>query len=1402
MKNMHMAGRESRWWRWTIPLVLAVVLGGGIWTAERRAELVDQELRAGLLSQARSIARAISPESVKALTFTEADLHNPEYQRLCQQLAAYLPAANCMGIYTQTSRADRILFGPETYTPGDPMSSAPGTVYEEPTEANIRLFSEGNAFTQGPYTDEYGTFISAFAPVLDPRTGGVLMAVGLDIEAGEFQAAKDWEWWQTLIWTALLVLVLAVGALLLGVRDALPVAQQHGLRYAECQILGVFGAVLTVLVAVVLHEGEERAARSVFAHLAEAESAQVVDSFHDLREELLGSLARYCAASESMSREDFRRFAGAMARQNCIQALEWAPRIPAEELASIEAAARSDGMPGFQIWQRGPGGAKEPARGREAYFPVRYVVPEEENIAALGYDLGSEQLRFAALSEAMNTGLSCASDAVNLVQDAGPAPEASILVFYPLSAGGEASGRKSDFVIAVLELGGYLRASLGHAGSQATATRADFFLLGVSQEPRFLCSTVDAPIDARSSGQDGMEVLLDRGPALLFPVFSFGRCYVLVVEPGEGFLAAHPLRAGWTAGLAGSVVTIVLIVFTAFLVRRRAFLETEVAARTAELRVITGELESFFNVALDLLCIADVKGNFVKVNRAWEQILGYPRSSLEGQSFLSFVHPDDMSATLEVLSRLGQGDPVMNFINRYRSYDGSYRDVEWRSYPAGNLVYTAARDITARLQSEEAVRRSQKMLSDVLEAASEVAIIATDPDGLIKVFNRGAARMLGYRESEMVGKQTLALIHLEPEIAQRSRELSQELGREVNGFGVFVAKAQREGSERREWTYVRNDGATLPISLVVTAIRSVTGEVTGYLGIAQDITDRRKAEAELLRINEQLEDAITIANAMAARAEQANIAKGEFLANMSHEIRTPMNGVIGMTCLLLETDLNEEQQQYATLVRTSAESLLTLINDILDFSKIEARKVELESIDFDLRLALEDITAIIAVKAHEKAIQLLSMVDPNVPSLLRGDPGRLRQVLLNLCGNAIKFTPQGEVMLRVEVAREDERGALLRFSVKDSGIGISHDKLDSLFSPFTQADASTTRLYGGTGLGLAICRQLVELMGGMIDAESSPGEGSTFWFTAAFEKQQPGESQLPPHLADLQGVRVLVVDDHANNRALVRSLVTQWGCQCEEAEDNPSALAALEAAAQRGLPLQVAIIDVQMPDMPGAELGRRIKENPLLSGIRLIMMTSMGRRGDAARLEQLGFSGYLVKPVRETQLHACLRLVLGAHPAPSDPAPAALVTRHTVSEANKQHARILLVEDNRTNQIVALKILQKLGYRADTAVNGAEALQAMSMTAYDLVFMDCQMPEMDGYEATSRVRDPESAVLNHAIPIIAMTANAMQGDREHCLEVGMNDYVSKPISPGMLAEVLGRWLARGDEAPAPDTSAQ
>jgi PAS domain S-box-containing protein len=644
-----------------------------------------------------------------------------------------------------------------------------------------------------------------------------------------------------------------------------------------------------------------------------------------------------------------------------------------------------------------------------------------------------------------------------------------------------------------------------------------------------------------------------------------------------------------------------------------------------------------------------------------------------------------------------------------------------------------------------------------LESAANAIVIA-DAEGEISWVNPAFTELTGYSRDEAIGANPRVL---------KSGKHPQEFYRGM-WETIQAGKIWHDELINR-----RKDGTLYDEEMTITPVVEGNSEITHYVAIKQDVSLRKQAEEELRRAREA--------------AEEANRSKSAFLANMSHEIRTPMNGIMGMTDLALDTDLSNEQREYLTTVKSSAESLLTLLNDILDFSKIEAGKLELDPIDFDLRNGLADTLNTLAVRAHSKHLELACHVESDVPDTLVGDIHRLRQIIVNLVGNAIKFTEQGEVVVHVAVDSVSADDVQLRFSVEDTGVGIPEDKLAAVFRPFEQADTSTTRRFGGTGLGLAISTQLVELMDGRIWAESTSGQGSQFRFLARFGRgQAKAKPQAETRLGDLKGTPILVVDDNRTNRRILEEMLKNWEMEPIVVESGQDALRALDQARNAGKAVGLILSDVNMPEMDGFDLAAKVNASPLHSGTKLILLTSASRSGDTQRCRELGVSSHLMKPVKQSALLDAIAGAVGlavVEDLPSKSAPGS----QKEGEPDHKPLQFILAEDNPVNQKFAVRVLQKKGHTVEVANNGKEAVDAWENGACDVILMDVQMPEMDGFEATARIREQESGA-DRRTPIIAMTAHAMKGDRERCLEAGMDGYVTKPIKASVMFAEIERVL--------------
>ncbi len=1148
----------------------------------------------------------------------------------------------------------------------------------------------------------------------------------------------------------------------------------------------------------------------------------------DAHEQILVGAAALFGASDEVMRERWHTFVlQQKVEQHLpgVQGIGFSLAIPRERLAQHIQEIRSQGFPDYNL---------RPEGDRESYTSIIYLEPfSGRNLRAFGYDMFSEPVRRMAMERARDLDAPVLSGKVILVQETGQDVQAGTLMYVPVYRKGMSTDTVEQrraalygWVYCPYRINDLMQGILkGWDSEVGKRIRLQIF------------DSVQSSVDSLLYDSQSKEMETVNKSRLTLNIFTAfnDRIWGLRFTQADGQLnygRAYSVFSG------GAVVSLLLFALIISLLNTR-FKAQQLAERlTVDIR----ESEELLRHITDRLTLSvraggvgiwdyDVVNNRLVWDEQMHRLYGITPDQFCGayEAWQSGVHPEDRLRGDEEIQLALRGEKDFDTEFRVLWPDGTTHNIRGiglvqRDASGQPLHMTGTNwDITKRKLSEQQIRLNEQRLESLvrifqyqtedvqqlLDFALEEAIRLTESRiGYIYHYNEENEQFTLDAYSKDVMKEcTISDVKNCYELSQTGiwgDAVRQRKSIMLNDFQAAnpLKKGFPEGHAvlyRYLTTPVFSNGRIVGVAAVANKASDYDQidilQLTLLMAAVWKIVERIKANQELLQAKKM--------------AETASAAKGEFLANMSHEIRTPMNGVIGMTGLLLDTELDDEQRRYAEMVCSSGNSLLCLINDILDFSKIEAKKLDLEMLDFDLSSLMDDFAGTLAVQAHEKGLELLCAADLNVPTLLGGDPGRLRQILTNLTGNAIKFTHAGEVSVRVSLVKDDIKSetVMLRFSVSDTGIGISTEKIDSLFKEFIQVDCSTTRQYGGTGLGLSISRQLAELMGGEAGVSSEEGKGSEFWFTARFNKQAVGahKESIPP--ADLHGVRILIVDDSATNREILTTRMASWGMRPTDVKDGTEALHAIYLALDENDPFCIAVIDMRMPGMDGETLGSVIRADKRLAGTRMMLLTSVGTRGDTKRFQKIGFSAYATKPIRYRELKAVLSLALAEQAGIE---PKLITTRHSASENMNlfigRKGRILLAEDDITNRLVALGILKKLGLRADAVANGAEALIAMQAKPYDLVLMDVNMPVMDGIEATKRIRNyekmmmakEENKMMNYLpsfssiIPIIAMTAKAMQGDRELCMEAGMNDYITKPVSPQALAEVLEKWLPKDE----------
>ena len=1111
-----------------------------------------------------------------------------------------------------------------------------------------------------------------------------------------------------------------------------------------------------------------------FDEIAAGRAAAVVRSTEEAVVRVRGA-ATYLATNPFLEDEDygtlrpeFRLFGAELASgAPDLFALGWVPRVAGDDRDAFLLRARPvDGSP-FDLTELGPDDAVVPAQPRAVHFPLTIVGPIPPR-PLRGVDLGARPELRARLVGSLRTGAVVADLSDGILPRTGAGP--TLLVLVPLALRPtvtEAGSERTGFALGLIDLPVLLRQALGTLAPAAVEVELRDDATGRS----LWGQGGEDPSPAAAAGYERRS-----------PLRVGDRAWTVVVRATPAFRPPAGSN-GWLVLIGGLLATAALARYLA-VARRREEAQTELAVQRRE---TAAHLKAIFDVSLDAIVSADDHGTISEWNASAERLFGWPADEVMGLTLAdTIIPPEDRvghRAALAGLRATGKSPSIGRaFEYEMVRRDGSRVPVElvMTPTPIGGAPRITAfiEDISHRKAAEAATRRAHEELEDRvrhrtadLERATEQlgeseqrlrlmmenagdAVYLSDPEGRIVDINRTACVMLGYDRDELLA---LHIADVETR-ADRSRPVGPRLA------ALQPGEVMTSEGERR-----RKGGAMLPVEVRVGPVD--WGGERLYLALARDVTERRAMEAAMAAARDA--------------ALEASRLKSDFLANMSHEIRTPLNGILGMTGLLLDSDLSQAQREDLEIVRQSGEHLLALINDILDLARIEAGRFHIDSAPFDLEDVLHGVAGLLSAAAERKRIEFILRIAPDTPRVVVGDAARLRQVLVNLAGNAVKFTDSGHVLLEAEcTAAQRSDGATLRFAVADTGIGIAADALARVFEKFTQADQSTQRRYGSAGLGLTISRQIVEAMGGHIHATSTPGAGSEFSFKLTLPV-----GEAPPRRTgadELAGVRALIVDDNPVNRRVLKEQLTSWRLRATAVASPAEALAELRAGAWDGDPYRIALLDFQMEEMDGLELAGRIQGAGDIETPLILLLSSVGRHFDSQIVARAGIARWLTKPVSPSDLFNTITEGWAGRERRARPrgAPAAPVV---------PHARVLLAEDSLVNQRVAVRNLQKLGCEVDVASTGAEAVAMSERTSHAMIFMDCQMPEMDGYEATRRIRVREGTAQH--TPIVALTAHALAGDRERCLAAGMDDYLSKPVAIPDLLAVVTRYAGSG-AAPA------
>ena len=1393
-----------------------------------------------LMNIAIHTASTLSPDRIAKLDFSEDDRKNPVYNRICSQLRAYSNAIRQKSIYTIARKNGVYVFGPESLSEDDAMASPPGTVYREVPEELKQVFRDGKAVSTGPISDEYGTFLSAFAPICDPRSGKVILVLGIDMPIDEARSYT-----LNYMLTPLPYAILLVGLFIAYMLASRIKGRGKFVKYSGTVLAFCGGLTITIAATHLISRKEAIHQNEIFLHMASESTLALETTWKSFRE-MLNITGSFISDSDYVSHEEFENFSIFLGKSEIVNAYG---------LISILQEKQ------FEI----------------KYYHGAYLSPQKNKMI----------LDNSILQKVLSNGMPLANS--SFMDES--SHEMSIIIYAPVSL--KKTGNTEIF-FAEVSAQNLMNVTFRKTVQANSSNQLKITFCETSQDklPQRIVSWPESiPGTDRTLR---IPTYYTDSFSTVYPVFIFGKTYLTVISPGQAFFYLYPGRVALLCLISGLALTIVLSGMLHYMSSRRDELEKLVSERNRILHENENRLSAILRSIGDGVIATNPQGQITDMNEVAEFLCGYSLEEARGKNLLSVLN------TFHGNSEEHAEDPVKCIIANMVpaqekdlvlvSQDGDRKQIAQTAAPIRSAdgkisgVVIVFRDITDEFIIQKEIHASRERFAQIASQSREI-IWELDENLLFRYINRTCPLLLGFQEFEATGrmhfydlmppqaqlaakaffnssesmekgfsdyshqfvtkngkvmeflsnglpictpdgrfagyrgssKDITELKNAEKDL-QASAETLQTLVDNL-AFGVLliepgthiIKRVNRSASEmiglppeqiigrvchkficpantgecpmdnssaimdNSDRILLRKDGIEIPILKTVKKIKIRNSDY--LLESFVDISDRKKNEENLREINQQLEDATALANSMAAQAEMANIAKSEFLANMSHEIRTPMNGVIGMSSLLLESQMGEAQRRYVEVIKDSAETLLAIINEILDFSKIEARKMVLEKIPFNIKELLEDSTEILAVKAQSKGLDINCVVAESVPDIFIGDPYRLRQILINLGGNAIKFTEKGEILISLEM--ENLKEGLIKISVNDTGIGIPKDKQEDLFNPFSQVDGSTTRKYGGTGLGLAISRQLVELMEGTIGLDSEEKKGSTFWFTAKManpEEEYPAHHAISKHADKFS---VILTNIKVPLRKHIANILREWGIQAVKEIDSPNDLNAIANSISQDK-TNIVFLSSTREDLVFAESIRQLEGK-----LKIVLLTTLEGIKEINGQNENPVDAYLSMPIRRSQLEKILLRLIGFGEKYNQRKSSAVRLAEHVHSIN---AKILLVEDNPTNRLVAVAMLKKLGFSSDSATNGEEALEKIKNNSYNLILMDCQMPEMDGFESSRQIRQGNAGEANKGIPIIAMTAYSQESDKTQCLTAGMNDYISKPVRLEDLSSMMLKYF--------------